>query len=207
MKKSNILLTVIAPGGLLILGIVLFANFANWRGLNISVNPQTVANILAPLILTAAFIERAVEVFITPWRDPGANQLQAKLDSLKADATATQQQKDDATAALNSYVADTTRYALALASMFGLVAAMIGVRALWPFLDSQAMTVFTAPLNGQQRAFVVYDVVLSAALMAGGANGIHAMVTNITMFFDANTQKLQNSIQQSAQNPQVPGNQ
>ena len=206
-KESNIWLTVILPGFVIVLGVVLFACFANWWGLNITVNPQTVANILAPLMLTAAFIERAVEVFITPWRDPGFNRLQAALTSANANPAATQADKDGATAAVNSYVADTTRYALALAAMFGLVAAMIGVRALWPFLDSQAMTAFNAASLGQRNTFIVFDVVLSAALMAGGANGIHSVVTTFTTFFDSSTQKLQNAVSQSAQNSQNSGSQ
>ena len=204
-KKSKIWLTVILPGFVIVLGVVLFACFANWWGLNISVNPQTVANILAPLMLTAAFIERAVEVFITPWRDPGFNRLQAALTSANANPAATQAQKDDATEAVNSYVADTTRYALALAAMFGLVAAMIGVRALWPFLDTQTMAAFHAASTGHRNTFIVYDVVLSAALMAGGANGIHSVVTTFTTFFDSSTQKLQNSANQAAQNSQNSG--
>jgi hypothetical protein len=37
--------------------------------------------------------------------------------------------------------------------------------------------------------FNVVDVVLSAALLAGGANGIHSVVSSITTFFDSNAQK------------------
>ena len=204
-KESNILLTVILPGVVIVLVVVLFASFANWWGLNITVNPQTVANILAPLMLAAAFIERAVEVVITPWRDPGFNRLQTRQNAVTADNTATQAQKDEAAEAVNSYVADTTRYALALAAMLGLVAAMVGVRALWPFLDSQSMAVFKAATVAHRNTFILYDVVLSAALMAGGANGIHSVVTTFTTFFDSNTQKLQSSANQAAQNSQNSG--
>ena len=35
--------------------------------------PADVLNRLTPLILTAGFIERSVEVLISPWRDPEAN--------------------------------------------------------------------------------------------------------------------------------------
>jgi hypothetical protein len=170
-------------------GVVLFAGFARWFGLSINVQPQTVANILAPLMLTSAFIERAVEVFITPLRDPGANQLQAKLAATNSDPAATTDQKNAATDALNAFVGETTQYAFATAVMFGLVAAMVGVRGLSPFLDAS-----TIKDIGQRNTFIVFDVVLSAALMAGGANGIHSVVTAFTSFFDASAQKSQNSV-------------
>jgi hypothetical protein len=41
-----------------ILGIVLFASLANWWGIPLSVQAADVANLLAPLFLASAFIER-----------------------------------------------------------------------------------------------------------------------------------------------------
>jgi len=182
--------------GISVLGLILFANFALWFGLSISVNPQTVENILAPLLLTAGFIERAVEVVITPWRDKGAKQLQDDIDAAPAD------KKKDASDALNAYVGKTTQYAFTVAVIFGLVAAMVGVRALWPFLNPNAISYFgTAPATAQKNTFIVFDVVLSAALMAGGANGIHSVITAFTSFFDASAQKSQNSAKAQPQGP------
>jgi hypothetical protein len=180
--------------GIAAVGVVLFACFANWWGLNISVQSQTIANVLAPLLLTAGFIERAVEVVITPWRDPEANELEANLKAVSANATATATQQKDAIDNLNAYVAATTRYAFVIAVIFGLVAAMVGIRALWPFLDPLSMAVFSKAPLGQRNTFIVFDVVLSAALMAGGANGIHSVITAFTSFFDANAQKSKNSV-------------
>jgi phage gp16-like protein len=190
-EKNTPLLVCI---GISALGLVLFANFAVWFGLSISVNSQTVANILAPLLLTAGFIERAVEVVITPWRDPGYTQRQAELTTVNASATATPEEKKKASDALNAYVGKTTQYAFTVATMFGLVAAMVGIRALWPFLNQNAISYFgTAPAAAQKNTFVVFDVVLSAALVAGGANGVHSVITAFTSFFDASAQKSQNS--------------
>lgn len=74
------------------------------------------------------------------------------------------------------------------------VAAMVGIRALWPFLDPESMKVFTqAPLE-QKNTFIVFDVLLSAALMAGGANGIHSVIIAFTSFFDASAQKSQAAV-------------
>jgi hypothetical protein len=174
------------------LGVVLFAFFAMWWGLNLSVQPQTVANVLAPLVLTAAFIERAVEVIISPWRGPKADRLKA-LSTGKSKLTATEEEQRTAPDELKKHKDETTVYAFAAAVMFGLVAAMVGVRALWPFLGEQAMTTFKSASAGQQGTFIVFDVVISAALMAGGANGFHSVMNAFTSFFDASAQKSQNS--------------
>lgn len=165
-----------------------------WWGLKIQVQPQNVGSILATLALTAAFIERAVEVVITPWRDPEANKRQAVVDNAKADKNVALQ--GTANNSLNEYVGETTWYAFIVAFMFGLVAAMVGVRALWPFLEATqgAITAFNGLTAGQRNTFIVFDVVLSAALMAGGANGLHSPMTAFTSFFDASAQKSRNSV-------------
>jgi len=194
MSSSNNL-PLVAGFGIAAVGISAFAFFANWSGIAITVDTQTVANVLAPLTLTSGFIERAVEVFITPWRDQGYNRLDADLKTVTANPAATPAQIKEATDKLNDYVAETTRYAFVLSVFFGLVAAMVGVRALWPFLGSGKPE--TAILNpGQRNTFVIFDVILSAGLMAGGANGIHSVVTAFTSFFDASAQKSQNSVNQ-----------
>lgn len=106
-----------------------------------------------------------------------------------SDPAATADQKNAASDALNAYIGETTQYAFATAAIFRLVAAMVGVRALAPFLDAS-----TIKDVGQRDTFIVFDVVLSAALMAGGANGIHSVVSAFTSFFDASAQKSQNSV-------------
>ena len=181
--------------GIAAAGIAVFARFANWWGLSLAVQPQNVASVMAPLLLTAGFIERAVEVVITPWRDPGATRLKTALSAAKANPAATDAQAA-AQAAIDAFQGKTTQYAFAIAALFGLVAAMVGVRALWPFLDPTAMTIFKAASLVQQNTFIVFDVVLSAALLAGGANGIHSVVTAFTTFFDTTAQKAQQSVNQ-----------
>jgi hypothetical protein len=173
--------------GLLLLAslgvLVVLAFVLAWPGVSIKVDVNTVPTVLAPLMLTAAFIERAVEVMISPWRDPGSDQ---KVQALKAAtnnsaAIASQQAAaDDYT----QYKGKTRRYAFAFALLLGTAAAMVGVRALWPFLDDPSK-------NPPRTAFIVVDVVLSALLLAGGANGIHSVVIMFTSFFDNNSQKNQ----------------
>jgi hypothetical protein len=198
-KDSFGLLAVAGLGVLVLVAIVLA-----WPGINIKVDYTTVPTVLAPLMLTALFIERAVEVMISPWRDPGADQRARVLNDAKNNtaAVATQQ------AAANDYTeykGKTRRYAFAFALLLGTAAAMVGIRALWPFLDDPNGKFLAAsissvngistlgkaqgnPINDPQNhharaAFIVVDVVLSALLLAGGANGIHSVMTAFTSFF------------------------
>lgn len=56
------------------------------------------------------------------------------------------------------------------------------------------MSTFQQATLGQKNTFIVFDVVLSAALMAGGADGIYSVVSAFTTFFDATAKKAQNSV-------------
>jgi hypothetical protein len=202
--------------GLLVLGtlgvLAALAIALAWPGIGIKVDYTTVPTVLAPLLLTAAFIERAVEVMISPWRDPGADERARILKNAKSNTAAITSQQA-AAADYTHYKGKTRRYAFTFALLLGTAAAIVGIRALWPFLDDPngtfvaattsttngVMTVSKAqgnPINDPNNhhprtAFIVVDVVLSALLLAGGANGIHSVVTSFTSFFDNNTQNNQ----------------
>ncbi|MHB1865534.1 MAG: hypothetical protein ACYCPS_05270 [Candidatus Saccharimonadales bacterium] len=159
--------------------------------------PADVTKLLTPLVLTAAFIERAVEVLISPWRDPDANKLAQKVTTAKAapepDAPAfTQKLASVASAAddLSSYKGQTQRFAFLTSLTVGLIASLAGVRALTPFLKPDALNA----LNPAQHAlFIGFDVVLTAALLAGGADGLHSVISAFTSFFDSTAQRATNA--------------
>ena len=233
--------------GITAVGVAAFAAFANWNGLRAHIDPSTITNVLAPLVLAATFIERAVEVVISPWRDTQADQLSDTADAKKThakvktaaaaaativssgidpansaaftvaataanaatvEAVAANQAAGDAADAFAQYKGKTKQYAYAVALAFGLLIAYVGVRALSSFYDlppaqpqssqpaqAQAAQPQPSPFqnDGQRLMFNVVDVILSAALLAGGANGIHSIVNSFTTFFDTNAQKMQNS--------------
>jgi hypothetical protein len=134
-----------------------------------------------------------------PWRDPGYDSIQAELSAAAAAKPPNPGEVKRLTGKLNDYVAETTRYAFITIFFFGLVAAMIGIRALSPFLGKPLEGVIAN--LGQRNSFIVFDVVLSAALIAGGSNGIHSIVSAATSFFDASAQKMQNSVIPAALGP------
>jgi hypothetical protein len=193
--------------------LIVVAFRLRWAGINMKVDPTTVSTILAPLLLTALFIERAVEVIVSAWRDEGADQRANAVKSAKRSAAAVATQ-DAAVDELTRYKGKTKRYALALALVLGASAAIVGVRALWPFVDDAngkfaAATIVTDstgksteyvsvgnPINADEnkdlkRAFITVDILLSALLLAGGASGIHSIMSAFTSFFDATAQKNQ----------------
>ena len=193
----------LAGGIALVIG-VLFAWLARWRGLPFSIAPSNLLNVMAPLLLAAGFIERAVEVIISPWRDAEANKLARALAVLQAPVAppaaggavgslGTGAEIKDASDKLADYKGKTQQYAFVASITLSLAAASVGVRALWPLLDMKAKSGFEQADPSQQGTFLVVDVILSAALLAGGADGIHAVINSFTTFFNTTAQKAQQS--------------
>jgi len=136
---------------------------------------QNLANVMAPLIAIALFIERAVEVVISSWRDEGANHLKNAAQTAKDPTSAAFAQ-----AALNTYRHQTQTLSFITSFTISAVAAMAGVRAVAPLVQN-------APTTG---VFYAFDVALTALLLAGGADGLHQIVTTFTGWLDATKQKI-----------------
>jgi len=174
--------------GIAVVMVILYTWLARWRGLTLSIDVTHVMDTLSPLLLTAAFIERAVEVIVSPWRDANANQLDNKLNALKAQTAppASPQDIQQADSAFQNYTGQTQKYAFAASITLSLAAAYVGVRALWPFVNQADFGKLSA---NQQWMFLAVDVVLTAALLAGGADGIHQVVNAFTTFFSSTAEK------------------
>jgi hypothetical protein len=206
--------------GLFLVGILVFAVIAKWDALPLNLDPKNIVGLLGPITLAAAFIERAVEVVISPWRDPDASHLVNKLDQAKKHAALTaltatvtsaaataaaldpaiKQAAQDSTdaahqatanasladAAITSYRGVTKQYAYAISLLLGMFVAYCGVRGLANLCGTNA---FNNIHNGQRLMFNIVDVVLTAAVLAGGANGIHSIVNVVTTFADVTSDK------------------
>jgi hypothetical protein len=208
--------------------VVLFAVMARWNGLKLNLDPRNVAGLLGPITLAAAFIERAVEVVISPWRDREADSLVHQLDkadkhlavttltattantvaaaaiadpALQAAATTAAQQSSQAATtavanastaaiAMTDYRGLTKQYAYAVSLLLGILIAYSGVRGLENLCVVNALSTVSW---GQKLMFEVVDVILSGAVMAGGANGIHSIVNLVTSFADTTSEKVKQS--------------
>lgn len=131
-----------------------------------------VGNVLAPLVLVAAFIERAVEVVLTPWRgdesDVIEQNIKAHREAGKVEAAESQR------VLLRRHKNGTRRRAFLIAVSLGLMAALVGFRAV-------SMLVENPPTAG---IFVSFDVLITGLVLGGGADGIHKAMEAFTDYMD-----------------------
>lgn len=137
---------------------------------------QNLGNVLAPLMAIALFVERAVEVVISSWRNQGAMYLKSAVESASEAVS-----KAAAEHALAAYRDATQTLAFITGLSFSAIAAMVGVRAIAP------LVVVNRPMDG---VFYAFDVAITALLLAGGADGLHQIVTTFTEFLDSTKAKM-----------------
>jgi hypothetical protein len=149
---------------------------------------------LTALFLISVFLERALEVFVTWWRDVDRLKLEQEIAQAEADAKAVADRKAAAQAGrlvlqkqqeLDLFKAQTARRSFMCGLVAGAVIAVAGARALEPLL-------VTLPPAGSAQALVVtiVDVVITAGLIGGGSDGIHKLVSVITDYLDATRGKV-----------------
>ena len=177
-------------GAVALVGVIVFRARLNWGTLGLTVRLQDLSGLLAPLAFAAAVIERAVEILVSPWRDAEASKLERVVAAIKArpaDTAANAQNAADlkaASDAIDEYRGDTQRYAFAVSLTLSVLVSMAGVRALGNFVDANKLKDLAFSQSPQYLFFLCVDVALSAALLAGGADGIHSVVNAVTSFFD-----------------------
>ncbi len=138
---------------------------------------------ITPLFFLALFVERALEVFVAVWRSPASDRLELELNYLKAQANpeaakALQAKEGD----LLSYKSRTRNIAYAVSVSAGLVISALGIRAIQMLLDADSF----AELPDLQRVLVqIADVIITGALIAGSADGIHRILSAMTSFVDS----------------------
>ena len=186
---------LIGAVALAVLGAIICGAFLNWNALGLKVELKDLSGFLAPLAFAAAIIERAVEILVSPWRDDEASKLDKAVAAIKArpaDPAANAQNAADlkaATDALDEYRGETQRYAFAVSLTLSVLVSIAGVRALGNFFEASNLNQPEFKKGAQYLFFLCVDVMLSAALLAGGADGIHSVVNAITSFFDASADK------------------
>lgn len=189
MQKWTFIIAAIA-----ILSIIsLFVLILRWRGLLLTISMTDFPSRLLPLVFAAAVIERAVEILVSPWRDPEANRLSDRVNDLKSHANdpTTAEELKVARDALTDYRGGTQRYAFAISISLSVLASIAGVRCFWPFVDTRSFGDPQLTPAAQQVVFSSVDMLLTAVLLAGGAAGIHSVVSAVTSFFDASAAKMQ----------------
>ncbi len=142
-------------------------------------NVADYVNMLAPLVLTALFIERGLEVILTVWRGPESESKSLEIKHLKSksDDAAVVKEKE-----LLQYKGETQKKAFTASVCVGIVISALGIRALQMFVDADA---FYELSDLQQNLFHVVDVIITGAMLGGGADGIHKVIAAFTTFMDS----------------------
>lgn len=169
--NANVSARRTAVAALLLAAVALYVVFtASRAGAALTFPSNALLNVgqtIAPLVAVAAFIERAVEVVISSWRDAGAASLQG--------------------AELTSYKLQTQSYAYAISLGLSMFASLVGVRGVAALVDASSLAAMSAR---QQLNFTLFDVIITSLLLSGGSNGIHQVVTTITTFLDSSKDKM-----------------
>jgi hypothetical protein len=155
-----------------------------------AVKPADFLSALGTLLVFALLIERTVEVFMTIWRAEDSYKKEAEVKRLidSGDPTKGEDLKE-AREALIEYKAQTQRWALPCTFILGLLLASCGVRVLHQFLVIPAAGGMDAPPEWQHICLQATDVVLTAALLSGGADPIHKLMDAFRKFMEATSAK------------------
>jgi hypothetical protein len=142
-----------------------------------------VGRIAAPLVLLALFLERALEVVVGAWREGDRQALELACLSPEIDG----EERQGRRGALAAH-RDTTRCIALLSSLtLGVLLSALGVRVLEQLVDADMLA---ALAEWQQRSFAVLDVLVTGALLAGGADGLHKVVSAFTTFMEQSSQRI-----------------
>ena len=141
---------------------------------------EHVVGTLAALALISAFLERAVEVFVAAWRVGEQQQLEIKLGRMRATRSSGDDVKD-CRLQISRFRHETRMYAVAASLILGILVSLAGVRALAAIVESgQADQGFW-----HEKLFSVLDVLITGAILSGGADAIHKVVATFTSFMEA----------------------
>ena len=175
-----------------------------------SPSPADVGKALLGFLLVSLFVERAIQVYKNVWREPGKAErlhkvratntaIEIKRKSLGADSEAKGkaalveakelvEEKVDAVRDLNAYQSQTREQVTWGGLLLGLVIALCGVRALDVFVVDDAPL---KPEFWQYYLFGAVDVLVTGALIGGGADGIHRIISVFTTYADETKRQME----------------
>jgi hypothetical protein len=144
---------------------------------------ENVIGLLTGLIVIALFIERAVEVFLTPWRSTKSLKISKKVKYEKAilekQDPDSASQLSDTESQLLDFKGRTRTIAFLIALGLGMTISASGVRGLATLMNVKECSVI----------FRALDVLLTGALLAGGADGLHKIVAVFTSFMEKSAER------------------
>lgn len=182
----------------LFVAIVVVAGLAGSLGRIVDFIPmdgQDVFDVLVPLVLIGLFIERTVEVLVRSWRGFGREKLDKALE--KAKLAGDTDAVDVAETELQDYRTETLRFAFLCAGSLALFVSVVGVRTLEHLTDIERAATLWHEETGnwvwQTAGFRMADVIITTGMLAGGASGIHKVLSLFLDFVDGSRARLTTS--------------
>ena len=153
---------------------------------------EALLTLFAKLIAIALFIERTVEVLLTPWRGLESHRMTARVKQAKAKADKGEVDSvalSNAEEELTEFKGHTRRIAFLMALALGMTISAVGFRGLEFFVDPNSIR----ETSEQLIAFRVLDVLVTGALLAGKADGLHRIVSVFTSQLDRSTERVKSA--------------
>jgi hypothetical protein len=154
---------------------------------------EALVGFIAKLWAIAFFVERFVEVLLTPWREPERHKMTARLKQAKAKHE--NGQPDSVGEISNSenelceYKGQTMQIAFLVALALGMAISAFGLRGLEFFVDANSMRTSSV----QMFVFRGLDVLVTGALLAGKAEGLHKMISVFTSQLDKAAERVKST--------------
>jgi hypothetical protein len=152
-----------------------------------SFTKDDIVRLFTQLSVIALVIERSLEVLLTPWRGQEGDELKARVRAAKAAASPAAEMTAIASRA---HQHETRQLSFCAGLAIGITTSALGIRTLQVLVEPQH---FERLGEWQTAGFVALDVLLTGALLAGGADGMHKLVTVFTTFMDKTAEKTANS--------------
>ena len=172
-------IAVLVPVGGVILALRMNPNNAHFPHLP----DENIIGLLTGLIVIALFIERAVEVLLTPMRGTKClkmtRQVKYEKAMLEKEEPDSVSKLSDTECQLLDFKGRTRAIAYLIGLALGMAISASGVRGLASLLDAKDCCPF----------FKALDVLLTGALLAGGADGLHKIATVFSSYMDKSAEK------------------
>ena len=136
---------------------------------------------VSSLFFVALFIERVLEVFLTSWRAESATKLKLKAEAASKQRNGADPPTEDEERA-GEYKDRTRRIAFFAGTAIGVTVAALGIRLRELFVDP---VIFESLPTVQRKLFRTADVLLTGAVLGGGSDALHQLVSVFTNFMES----------------------
>lgn len=173
-ERSSSPLRIIGPIVVLLIvagAVVLMPNAVPLRGITLA----SVSQFLTSLLLAALLVERVLDVFLTIWRAPTSEAIEAEAKR-HPESSAERIEKE---AVLQTRKAGTRTIAMWSALLIGILVSAAGMRSLSWFVEPGTVDALPAT---QASLFIGVDILLTGGVIAGGSDGIHKIAEVLRNF-------------------------